>query len=287
MQSQAAIERIGNEIKAARNRFNLSIEQLSEESKVSISHIRNIEEANRAALPEEAYLMGFVSKILKTLKVKNINTVLDYLRQDAVDLVIEEIINDSDINQKPKPWSFKLTKYNVYTSIVILLAAMTWFVFDLSMKSSPKVKTKSTIILKTKPLPEELSLVDDSQEPDFLAGIGEKRVDLEVLDNAWYQIIGINQDQVLYEGDVYYDKGDKLFRFFDDTGFVLATGNAGAFKITADGNNFVLGETGARIQWFYPNSLKELYLDKFTQEPVRELETRKTKLFGRFRRKKQ
>jgi len=224
---------------------------------------------------------------LKTLKVKNINTVLDYLRQDAVDLVIEEIINDSDINQKPKPWSFKLTKYNVYTSIVILLAAMTWFVFDLSMKSSPKVKTKSTIILKTKPLPEELSLVDDSQEPDFLAGIGEKRVDLEVLDNAWYQIIGINQDQVLYEGDVYYDKGDKLFRFFDDTGFVLATGNAGAFKITADGNNFVLGETGARIQWFYPNSLKELYLDKFTQEPVRELETRKTKLFGRFRRKKQ
>ncbi len=286
MQSQAAIERIGNEIKAARKRFDLSIEQLSEESKVAINHIRNIEEANRDALPEEAYLMGFVSKILKTLKVKNINTVLDYLRQDSVDQVIEEIINDSDINQKAKRWSFKLTKYHVYISLVILLAAMTWFVFNLSMKSNPRVKTKSTIILKTKPLQEELSLVEDSQEPDFLAGIGEKRVDLEVLDNAWYQIIGINQDEVLYEGDVYYDKGDKLFRFFDDTGFVLATGNAGAFKVSADGNNFILGATGARIQWFYPSSIKELYLDKFSQEPVREVQPKRTKLFGRFRRKK-
>lgn len=271
-----SLAEIGSEIKSARKRFDLSLEDLSVEAKVSIAHIQNIERGNRAALPEETYLVGFLNKLLRTLKFDNVDEVLNYYRQREADNVVAEIINDSEIIETAKPWSLQVTKYHLYSLLIIGVVLLTWFVFNLSSNRIEPAPTLNLVV------DESLETLPRTELPDFVKGKGAKQLDVEVIDNAWYQVIGVNQEQILFEGDVFYDHGYKLFRFFDDTGFVLSTGNAGAFKVKVDTKNFVLGRTSERVQWFYPESIKQFYTPKTAQT----LEEPEHKLFGRFRRKK-
>lgn len=279
MSNSAVLEKIGSQIKSARERSDLSLEELASETKVASRHIYNIEQGNRDQLPEETYLLGYLSKLLKTLRFKNINSVLERLKQQEADMVLEEIINDNVLDDKPK--SFEFTQYHFYALLIVFLLGLTWLVFDVSKVNTAKQATKPVVqLVVEEPVQELLS----SDLPDFVKGQGSKQLDVEVIDNAWYQVLGVNQEEILFEGDVYYDHGYKVFRFFDDTGFVFSTGNAGAFKVRADEQDFVLGEPGQTIQWFYPASIQQFYIQK--NSPVIKEPEKSRKLFGRFRRKK-
>ena len=50
------------------------------------------------------------------------------------------------------------------------------------------------------------------------------------------------------------------FKFRDDTGFVLASGNAAAFEVNTGEGPYLLGESGELIKWYYPRSAKKVYL---------------------------
>lgn len=126
------LELLGQRLRAAREYRGLSLEDLSKESRVAIEHIRNLEAANRAALPEEAFTAGYLNKICKTLGIKNSNLVLDEFKKAEADHVLAEIINDSSTEDKQAKLVSRKTW--IYSLLIVFLLVAAWFVFDISFK---------------------------------------------------------------------------------------------------------------------------------------------------------
>ena len=92
-----------------------------------------------------------------------------------------------------------------------------------------------------------------------------KSLKLKVSEVAWFQVYGIAAGKTLFEGEAYPDIEPSKFEFKDDIGFALASGNAGAFKVYADGKTYILGQTGQLIKWYYPEGAKYEYKQRIRQ----------------------
>lgn len=109
----------------------------------------------------------------------------------------------------------------------------------------------------------EKKIIEESTPPpvrrrSVSRGSGAYNVRLGVRDTAWVQVIGVGSKKVLFEGDV-SEEDISALDLHDDVGFVLATGNAGAFDVNVGSGNFKLGQSGQLIKWFYPESARTIY----------------------------
>ena len=95
---------------------------------------------------------------------------------------------------------------------------------------------------------------------------GKVKLNFEIVDTAWFQIISVDTGKVLYEGDVFPNFGQSSFSFADKYGFVLASGNAAAFKIKDKSKDYVLGGKDQLIKWYYPASAKDIYYQRRASE---------------------
>ncbi|MDD9898663.1 MAG: helix-turn-helix domain-containing protein [Candidatus Melainabacteria bacterium] len=137
------LEQLGERLQAAREYRGFSLEDLSKESRVAIEHIRNLEAANREALPEEAFTTGFLTKICKSLGIKNSDLVLDEFKQAEADHVLADIVNDSGRGEKSvETGSYKAW---IYTLVIAALLAAAWFVYDVSFKQAQNTKSISRL----------------------------------------------------------------------------------------------------------------------------------------------
>ncbi len=341
------LKEIGSLIQATRERLGLSIDALALESRVSSKHILNIENANRAELPEDTFLVSYLNKLLRTLKIPNIEEVINRYRMNEGDFIVQTIIDVQEINSGEGIRDGKYFKiYHLYIVLALLIILCVWIVvnkanedyeyspvlssepidvkptnnfFDLLSKLNPikdkeeseeekdkkekksdekekaekdaKVKAEknngSTLnsngalhsavtIEETKA--EEMKAPTIISEPSpapaptrrhsITRGSGAYNVKIGVKDKAWVQIIGVGSKKVLYEGDVSPDQAISALDLKDDVGFVLATGNAGAFDINVGSGNFKLGNSGQLVKWFYPESARTIY-KSWSKTPVK------------------
>lgn len=275
---------IGSIIKTAREQAGLSIDELASDSRVSAHHIENIEKANRKELPEEAYLIGFLTKILKALGVANSSSIVSNFKKAEGDYIVQSLVNDNDPEQDSpeKETYFKL--YHFYILLVVVLLVLSWFVIrnanrDNEQGTKRKISFKEKVETKIENTEKSKNLIEaqknnlvqeeilEKPEPKidyeykntYTSGHGDKEIKLRVKEVAWVQIIGMDKRKVLFEGDVFPTSEPNQFKFKDDDGFVIATGNAGAFEVDTGEGPFMLGASGQLIKWFYPKSLKRRF----------------------------
>ena len=277
---------IGSIIRAAREQSGLSIEELAAESRVSSHHIQNIEIANRKELPEEAYLTGFLNKIFKTLKIENPSDLVAHFKQDEGDFIIQSLVNKADPEEDFDNSGSYFQVYHLYILLAALLIFIAWFVVHnanqdneskvisrvLKEKITRKKQVVSPIVEKNEIAEtKEASSADELQEEiqnkeqtysyknTLVRGKGDKSIIVRVREIAWVQVIGMEDRNILFEGDVFPTSEPNQFKFRDDDGFILATGNAGAFEVdTGDGFSRI-GGSGQLIKWFYPKSIRRKF----------------------------
>lgn len=287
---------IGSIIKSAREQAGMSIDELALESRVSIHHIKNLESANRAELPEETYLTGFLTKVLKALKIENANKLISKFKDKEGDYILQSLVNNNDPELEAKAESKSYFKiYHIYILLGIIFLAIAWFVIssaNTDNEESPGKKLKvEQKINKTKKIAEEENTVktvspkdkeeeledwENLEKPQReyrynnleIRGRGDKSLYIKVKEVAWVQVIGIEDRKILFEGDVFPSREPNYFRFRDDDGFVIATGNAGAFEIDAGEGPFMLGASGQLIKWYYPKSARRKF-ERSTKKTTR------------------
>lgn len=63
----------GQDLKQIRTELGLTIEQIAEETKIRVNHIRSIEEGQAQNLPPAVFLKGFVKSYLKCLELESVD----------------------------------------------------------------------------------------------------------------------------------------------------------------------------------------------------------------------
>lgn len=274
---------IGALIRSAREQSKMSIEELSSESRVSSQHILNIEAGNRADLPEETYLLGFLSKLFKTLRIENGTKMISLFKNAEADFIVQSLVDSNDSEEElPLEQSSTFKIQHLYISLGILLLVIFWFLINNANKDNEswiKKKPAQQKIIEKKKLPEpseEFSQFDkntdengDIQLPEeekkivyantSVRGKGNKSITVRVREIAWVQVIGMDHMTILFEGDVFPTSEPNQFIFRDNDGFVIATGNAGAFDVDAGEGFSRIGASGQLTKWFYPNSMKKRF----------------------------
>ncbi len=269
MSKNQALSKLGSLIKEARVQRGWSQDELAYESRVSVAHIKNIEDAKRSELPEEAYLLGFISKILRALNFKNPDQLIEQYKKEEGYQIVQSIVDAHNPSDAKFGFSFADFKvYQLYTVFVVALLILLWFTIANYSKNNIDLNLLKPSSSNAKQATNGMdlgidlsgnSVVADQPQRTVTAGSGTKVLDVQIANNAWYQIIGVAQKKILFEGDVGPSHNFDHFKFLDDQGFVLSTGDAGAFIIDAGNGPFKLGKTGETIKWYYPQTARTIY----------------------------
>jgi len=216
---------------------------------------------------------------------------VDQFRQEEGAYIVEDLINEAPENmdlETTEDAYFKL--YHIYIIVGLLMFFVFWFLLVKSFSDQKPIpiggiigldkKIKTTIskekVKETLPLIDKngITLVDNSKtmeapkkitsipENTISKGKGTQELDLRVRDVAWVRILGISANEVLYEGDVFPDQGPNHLKLFDDSGFIVASGNAGAFEVSSPDGNYFLGTKDEKIKWYYPQNAKTVLKSK-------------------------
>jgi cytoskeletal protein RodZ len=297
------LKEIGLLIKSARQSLGMSIDDLAHESRVSSHHIINLEGANREALPEDAFLFGFLNKLLKALKIMNASKIIDKFKSDEGEYVLQSLVDDNFT--EPKTIENKTRLINVYYLYIILVVIVLILavllinnvnkdnekIFLSKQVASPQTNEEvkqqlklegpnkleaELLIERTTNIQDELideskivkenNLLSRTEEREYVykntysRGKGEKSLFIRVREVAWVQVIGAHSRNLLFEGDVFPASEPNQFMFRDKEGFIVSTGNAGAFQVDTGDGIVSLGESGQLVKWYYPKSLKRKLL---------------------------
>lgn len=259
---------LGFELKQLRLQKNLSLEQISEATKINIKYLEKIENNDFEFMPR-IYVRSFIKSYLRTLNVneKEFLEVFDELTsQPATPKLEEQKVKTSpqtsetktEIEEQPvKPqlliqFNFASKKFLYLTVGVILLILISVLVFSSLSKDtigSDSIKQTNLVDVSISKISDEFSNI--ANKDSLTLGIRAK-------DSVWIQI---NIDNNKIE-EVYMRKGDfKKFRGKND--FKLFVGNAGG--ITLYLNETELPFTGVK------GSVKRLKVDK---EGVKLIQTK-------------
>ena len=275
------LKKLGETFKKARLQNGISLEELADKSRISINYIESIERGDRSSLPEEAYLMGFLNKLARLLKLKEPQALIDEYKSGEGQFIVQNILNENHIKEDGFALNISFLKiYHLYILIGILVIFGLFYLFNSGSKTSDEHEELITLSKLEKPLEvkkiepdekkkKELDLdikVSKKEKPKVkknskLAefGKGDKKLKLSIREVAWFQVYGIAAGKTLYEGDAFPNVEPNKFEFRDDIGFALASGNAGAFEVENSGKNFILGKSGQLIKWYYPEGARYEY----------------------------
>jgi hypothetical protein len=130
------------------------------------------------------------------------------------------------------------------------------------LESQPTIDKNGIVLienLKTLEPPKTTPVVPEN---NLSKGKGTQELDLRVRDVAWIRVFGISANEVLYEGDVFPDQGPNHLKLFDDSGFIVSSGNAGAIEVFTPDGNYLLGDKNEKIKWYYPQNAKTVLKSK-------------------------
>ena len=281
MISQEPLNKIGLTIKTARQQKGLSQDELAHEARVSVAHLKNIEAGNRKELPEEAYLLGFINKILRALNFENPEALVERYKKEEGSYIVQSIVNSHEISDSK--FGFRLTDFKVhhlYTILVLTLIILAWLTITNYSKNhtgldqlqptmieadtpySLSPKSPVNVMVNGIDLEMATGLLDNNPTAvnrTVTNGVGSKFINIEATSEVWYQLIGVAQKKILYEGNVGPKSNFDHFKFYDEEGFVLATADAGAFMVDTGNGPFRLGKSHETIKWYFPQTARRIY----------------------------
>lgn len=250
---------LGFELKQLRLQKNLSLEQISEATKINIKYLEKIENNDFEFMPR-IYVRSFIKSYLRTLNVdeKKFLEVFDELTSQPATPKIDEQkteaspqTNEFKTETEEQPvklqllnqFNFASKKFLYLTGGVIILILISVIV----LSSLSKDTIDSDTVKQTNLMDDSISKITD--EFSNIANKDSLTLGIRAIDSVWIQI---NIDDNTIE-EVYMRNGDfKKFRGKND--FKLFVGNAGG--ITLYLNETELPFTGVK------GSVKRLKVDK-------------------------
>lgn len=137
---------LGSVLKAARSKANLTIEQAEKETKICLKYLVALESGDYAALPAEAYNVGFVRTYAQFLKL-NQEKVLRMYREERSQTRFTP--GDKSVHLAPRrmsDWHFLITPRTIgIMAVLVVFGALASYVFvQLSAFSQPPSITLNT-----------------------------------------------------------------------------------------------------------------------------------------------
>lgn len=234
------METLGTKFKSARGKKKLSLEEVSQKTKIRLHIIQAFEDGNFAVLPP-VYAKSFLITYSKFLDIPfdEINEELEELFKAKTPEPVQINIPEDEKNAKDNNI---ITKYNlakddktkiinwlIYSILFIGIILVIYFSFfstpeinndNLNGNINSEIETSDTTIIK----PTENNLFEFIEEPDSVI------LQAKANDSAWLKI---SIDGKKTEQTYLYPKSEK--RWSAANYFVLTLGNAGAVEFTRNG----------------------------------------------------
>jgi transcriptional regulator with XRE-family HTH domain len=284
---------LGNKLKAARESLGLSLNQVSDKTKIRSHILENLENGNFSVLPPP-YLISFIKTYTSFLRFP----------EDDIELIVEEIRAKSKlakpetyqqhlntpVKKEPMPITPKaigkrmisiqnanIINYLIYSSIGLIVIVVIWLTFFMDSSESKKFSGE----LDKKPDTAVVKGVGDNLEAFFTQ---RDSIILEAYgkDTAWIRIVmdGQKADQVTI-----YPEKEYQWSAMDN--FLISIGNEGAVIFKRDGVELpAFGTKGTVIRniritrdnieissapWAEQDSVKRKMNKKKKEKPVEEI----------------
>lgn len=267
-------------ISNARNVSGISIESLSAQTKVSIKNILSIEAADRAALPEETFLYGYIKKILKTLNIPSQEQVLEAYKKEQADWILQEMLSRIELDQQDE-FRIKIPSRYLVISLVLILLILSVFCIKALIKTytNPTKKIPASFehqLFNNQNLTSLVLLVNvqealsapivlpekPKQEPRFLyLGSGKHKLRLLVLKPVYLRVLALASGSTLIDDNLHPAEIGAL-EIYDDEGLVVFADDASALLVDNGSKANPLGREPEPIQWYYPKTAKAIYKSK-------------------------
>lgn len=224
-------ENIGYYLRRTREVREISLEEISNKTKISKRFLEAIEEGRWEILPGEVFIIGFIRAYSKVLGL-NPDEIVEKYKQ-------ERGIFTEKIEEKKEKRYFFSYFYLIFALIAIIFLAFFWFFF---FGKGKEVKKKEALIEKYE-IPEKKE-VNFAKKED----IKEEKIEILFSRLCWVrvEVDGIK----VFEG--HKNAQDKLEYSFKEN-FSLKVGDAGAIQIIKNGKVLPrLGEDGQPVLYKLP-----------------------------------
>jgi cytoskeletal protein RodZ len=144
------LRKLGETFKNARLQLGISLEDLAQKTKIKIHYLENIEKANRSQLPEEAYLLGYLNKLAKSLNLKDPQKIIDEYKNSEGSFILQNILNENHIKDSNSSYNMSsLRIFHVYLFLVVIVVGALLYLF-FSPKNSVDDKSPTVTASKQK-----------------------------------------------------------------------------------------------------------------------------------------
>jgi len=251
---------LGKILREQREAKGWTVEEMARQSKLATKYIVALEDGRRDELPEEAFLMGFLNRAAKTLQLDQ--QAIDKYKDMEASFILETIINDETPVKIPYSYKYRepwLKIYHLYiiAAVLVVFFAATWVLRQMK-PATTEVKAPSSGLLKRSTRIENAK-ADDIEivaKPPIKSS-GRHNLALKVKRKAWIQVVGLGENNILFEG--YINSSPKAFSFADDMGLYVSTSDAGAFEVDIGRGYYKFGANKQAVKWYYPPSAKMRY----------------------------
>ncbi len=244
------LNKIAHELREQRQAKNLSLEEISAQTKISISYLQKLEEGNFSFLPV-VYVRAFLKTFAEQLGLNPdvmANRMNDALEEKAIKVDEEKQQQQSQSEQKSSEFRFVLRFFRPLIVVAILLLVM---VVMLIVKCPSDDQKSQTFPFETMELhdntvdsrPDSAEQPVEKQDPRVeLKGFQKQELVLSAtaIETTWVRIIfqdSLADEAIFYPGDV------KSWE--SHSPFYLKLGNGGGLKINLDDQNLGLpGQSG-------------------------------------------
>ena len=259
-----AHKKIGEKLKARREKLGLSLEDISEDTKTSIEYLQAIEDGNIASFPSNVYYDMFARSYAKEM---DMNT--DELFEELKIQTAEEPEMEAEPSAKPsqklpkkevekedkkKAGGFSFVKLSAWLGgiiIVIFIVIVVWSVMGNKSPESSTVQSSESAVTESEhgealPSQESSTPAEDSALQEVKIEMPEyepvKKMDLQVVtrDSCWVM--------VLADGDTVLNRnlpGGAVRNLTADYRFLISAGNPNVLSLKLDGQELKpLSENG-------------------------------------------
>lgn len=144
------LRKLGETFKNARLQLGISLEDLAKKTKIKIHYLENIEKANRSHLPEEAYLLGYLNKLAKSLNLKDPQKIIDEYKNSEGSFILQNILNENHIKHSNSSYNMSsLRIFHVYLFLVVIVVGALLYLF-FSPKNTVDDKGSTVTAVKQK-----------------------------------------------------------------------------------------------------------------------------------------
>jgi len=256
---------VGDILRRARQKKGISVEDLEAAIRVSIQHIRAIEEGRLEMLPGRIYAIGFIKAYAEHVDLDS-KKILELLKRQSG----EKIAPTHNIAPPPTSMleDFSIPSFKVLSIIFLLLiSAFVFksyynshdFLLDEEIPAVPKeLIAQTTLLSKPEPPPK----VEEQPAKTPVASLNEllnpppatNQIVLKAIENVWLEIRDASKKTVFSR---VLSVGEEYWIPVGQNDLTMTLGNAGGLQILIDGQPLPsLGKTGQVIRKVYLDSEK-------------------------------